>query len=397
MGVPSHQTLSSEPQEGLGLKIRVISGSEAVAREYARALETSLSGLIQLEVSWEREAKSEGSDSQILFLDSAHPHLDEQLNQIDLKSGPAIFLIVRENDPVPSALIDGKADDVLVFPFRPLEVLSKLRHFHKLEEYREALELNASYAKVVELLQQDLKMAERMQKLRLPRRFPEVKGFKVTSRYLAGERSGGDYVDIGDSRDGQSLAIVMTDASTYRLSSAVLDTVSRRLAHVPPEEAGSCVTAARRIRDGVLAVLGDRDHLSLFYGVLSRKDYRFRFLNLGSTRIFYAPPGLPFSEAGDGQGDPIVRSISVRADVEGELKLEPEGRLVLVSDGFVDGAGGRVELLKVLDQYRGAEAADSLNELVFRVKKTLTGPDELPVQDCTAILFDVDVRVIRLA
>jgi hypothetical protein len=204
-------------------------------------------------------------------------------------------------------------------------------------------------------------------------------------------------VDLADTRDGQNRAIVMTDASSYRLSSAALDSVSRKLAQLPADELRSCVTAARRIRDGVLVNLGDRDQLSLFYGVLSRKDYRLKFVNLGGTRVFYAPPGKSFSEVKDGHGDPIVKAISVRTENEGDIALEPEGRLALVSDGFVETVGGAAELLKILDQHRAGVAADSLNELVFRTKKGLSSPEELPAQDCTAVLFDVDSRLIRLA
>jgi hypothetical protein len=397
MGAPriEQQSPKQQPHEDLGFKVRVVSREHGAARELARELEESLSGWIQLEVGCGEE-QAQG-DSQVLFIDAAFPELASFLAKLARDQGQAIFLIVREGDAVPQALVDGSVDDVLIHPFRPLEVLSKLRHFQKLQAHREALELNASYGKLVEMLQQDLKLAERLQKQKLPRRFPEVKGFKVTSRYMAGERSGGDYVDMAESRDAKSLAIVMTDASTYRLSSALLDTISRRLGNLPPDELRSCVTAARRIRDGVLISMGERDQLSLFYGVLSRKDYRLKFVNLGSTRVFYARPGKEFAEVRTGQGDPIVKAMSVRSENEGEIELEPEGRLVLVSDGFVECAGGAEELIQVLDRHRGSEAADSLNELVFRTKKGVAGPDELPAQDCTAVLFDVDSRLIRLA
>jgi serine phosphatase RsbU (regulator of sigma subunit) len=279
-----------------------------------------------------------------------------------------------------------------------LELLGRLRQHQKKHTYQEALELNAAYAHLIDRLHEDLKLAERLQKQKLPRRFPEVKGFKVTSRYLAGERSGGDYIDLAESRDGQNLVVIMTDASSYRVSSASLDAVSRRLAALNPEELRSCVTASRRLRDGVLEFLSERDHLSLFYAVLSRKDYKLRFLNLGTGRIFYAPPGKPFEEVNTGKGDPIVRATSVRVETEGELQLDPDGRIALVSDGFVEAAGSVAEVNAILNQHRGGEAANSLNELVFRAKREIQDQvDALPAQDCTAVVFDVDSRLLRLA
>jgi hypothetical protein len=394
MGAAREPVKSANADEGLGLKVRVVASTEAKAAKIARELESALGGMIELEIGSQAVLADE---TQILFFDASMPDLDARLAQLDRALEQAVFLIVREGDSVPAALIEGRADDVLVSPFRPLEVLSKLRHYQKFQLYRGSVALNAQYAQLVDRLREDLILAERMQKQRLPRRFPEVKGFKVTSRYLAGERSGGDYIDLAETRDGQSFAVVLTDASNYRVSSAVLDAISRRMGNLPAEEVRSCVTAARRIRDGVLDSLSERDHLSLFYAVLSRKDYRLRFLNLGGARVFYARPGERFAEVVSGRGDPIVRAMGVRTENEGEIALEPEGRLVLVSDGFVETAGGAAEVLKILDQHRAAEAANSLNELVFRAKKPITDPDGLPVQDCTAVVFDIDSRVIRLA
>lgn len=384
---------SVEPDEGLGLRIRVIAANDEHGARLARELEAALKGMIHLEVGWQPNAEP----AHILFFDAAMLDLDARLACLDRALDQSVFLIVQEGDSVPAALIEGRADDVLVAPFRPLEVLGKLRQQQRFETYRKSLELNSQYGQLVDRLREDLLIAERMQKLRLPRRFPEVKGFKVTSRYLAGEKSGGDYIDLGETRDGQSFAIVLTDASSYRVSSAVLDAITRRMGSLPDEEVRSCVTAARRIRDGVLESLTERDHLSLFYAVLSRKDYRLRFLNLGGSRVFYARPGEKFAEVVSGRGDPIVRAMGVRTENEGEIALAPDGRLVLISDGFVETTGGAAEVLKILDQYRDSEAANSLNELVFRAKTPISDPDGLPVQDCTAVVFDVDSRVIRLA
>ena len=35
--------------------------------------------------------------------------------------------------------------------------------------------------------------------------------------------------------------------------------------------------------------------------------------------------------------------------------------------------------------------------VVFKVKSAFTEPDDLPAQDCTAVLFDMDSKVLRLA
>jgi len=82
---------------------------------------------------------------------------------------------------------------------------------------------------------------------------------------------------------------------------------------------------------------------------------------------------------------------------ESEWVLEPEGRLVLLSDGFIDAVGGVTSVLEILNHLRGRDGNDTINEFVFRVKSELEGEDDMPAQDCTAAVMDLDARLIRLA
>jgi hypothetical protein len=96
------------------------------------------------------------------------------------------------------------------------------------------------------------------------------------------------------------------------------------------------------------------------------------------------------------QGEALSRETEFGAGV-GEVVLQPGSRLVLVSDGFVEVAGGASETRELLNRFRGREPLDGLNEFVFEVKKKFEEPDDLPAQDCTAIALDMDANVLRLA
>ena len=387
MGAIKNQSMVSE----LGFAVQIAAVDSATARSLAQEIEKSVEGWLKLEVC--PRLDSEGK--RALFIDGELADLDHVLASVDRKDA-GIYLILREGAAVPAAWVDGRVDDVLMRPFRGLDVLSKLRHFQAMSEWRETIELNSRYSELIERFQSDLKLAEKLQKAKLPIRFPDIKGFKVTSRYLAGTRSGGNYVDLAESRDGKQVALVLTDASSYQLSSSLLEALPRVMGGLTLEEARSCVTTARRLRDGVLATLTDRDRLSLFYASLSRKDYRLRFVNLGGSRAYYSAPGKPFGELAT-QGESIQRAVGVRTESEGDVMLEPGGRLALFSDGFIQVAGGVDALRAVLDRFRTADAKDTLNELVYRVKAALKEADDLPAQDCTGAVFDVDSRLIRLA
>jgi serine phosphatase RsbU (regulator of sigma subunit) len=287
-------------------------------------------------------------------------------------------------------------DDVLVHPFRRVEVLSKLFLFQRILQWDELAQVSEGFGEVLKRLHEDLELAIRLQKTRAPVRFPEVKGLKVASRYLAGLKPGGDHFDLADSRDGSQLSFLLSDSSSHGLASAVLSALMNVALKLSADEARSTRETVRKIYNEVLAALSDRDHLSLFYGVLSRKDYRLRYLNLGHSRAFHAPAGKLFQEL-PAQGPAISRSRMLGEPLEAEIQLEPKDRLVLLSDGFLNVAGGVDAARKLLDEFRDREPQDALNELAFKVKSRFKDPDDLPEQDCTAIITDVDGKILRLA
>ncbi len=335
---------------------------------------------------------------QLILIDEDYPGIDdflEKMAESGDRRGRAVFLMTRDFDGVPELLTEGRVDDIIVHPFRSLEILSKIRHAQQILMWDEVNQINASFSEMLEHLKDDLKLAERLQKSKLPLRFPDIRGFKITHRYIAGMRAGGDHFDLAESKDGQQLSLVLSDSSSYGLSSAVLSTLMRVVMRLSSEEVRSSAETVRRVQDELKATLTEKDRLSLFYGVISRKDYRLRFVNLGSSSAYYAPPGKDFAEL-PVQGPALSQTSGDLQIQEGEIILEPQGKLALVSDGFIEAAGGAKELAAILNEFKSRETIDSVNELVFKVRKNLT-EDDLPGQDCTAAIFDLDARLIRLA
>lgn len=373
-----------------GFVITVQAQDAAREGKWQERLQQALLNQGELKIRAASESEELG---QILFVDSEQPDLEKVLDSVD-RRGRAVFLIVGENSPLPGAIEREKADDVLIFPFRPLEVLSKLRHYQRILMWDEVFRLNSSFSEILERLQEDLKLAERLQKNRIQKQFHEIRGFKVAHRYLAGMKSGGDHFDLAESRDGQQVSVVLSDSSSYGLSSAVLSVFMRVVMKLSSEEVRSCSETVKRIREELLLTLGDQDQLSLFYAVISKKNYQLRYVNLGNSSVFYAPPSAEFQELPK-QGD-AIRKAAATDLLEGSLSIEPEGRLAMISDGWVEGLGGKMGLLECLNQYRDQEAIDLMNEITYRIKSGFSEPDDLPAQDCTALVMDVDSRVIRL-
>lgn len=333
------------------------------------------------------------AEAQLIFVDAAHDSLEEVLAQLDRK-GRAVILVVSEKAIVPKALFDGWADDVLVHPFRSQELVGKFRLFEQIYRWDEVQKLNESFSELIERMGEDVKLAERIQKSRLPVRFPEIKGFRVKARYLAGLKPGGEYFDLVEGSAHDRVSLLLTDCTSYGLSSALLS-VLMRVASKLWDGSFNGYQMVHRIFEELLLALGEDDKLSVFYGSILRKDLTFNYLSLGSSRAFHARKGKEFTALGV-QGNAISRQEGLPPAKDGVLGLDPSDRLVLLSDGFIEAVGGSDSVCEFLTRYRSKDAVDSLNELTFTVKRQLK-ENGLPHQDCTGVIVDVDSKFLRVA
>lgn len=373
----------------MGLNLAILAQTFEEERGWVRDLRSVLEDVGE---TFQETPLDEG---HLIFIDAQVTRLNELLANVDRRR-KAVFLIVHEKDATPEALLDGSVDDVLVYPFRPLEVQSKLRHYEHILLWDEVKSLNASFSELIESLKTDLQLAERLQKSKLPVRFPQIKGFRIANRYLAGLKSGGDHFDLAESTDRAQLSMVLSDSSSYGLSSAVLSVLMRVAMKLTFEEARSCADTVHRIVDDLRLALGEKDKLSLFYGVVSRRDFRLRFVNIGTSCALHAQKGREFQVL-PSNGAAISSAESPSQIEELGMVLHPDDRIALISDGFIEAVGGVEPLKKILNDLRDKESIDSVNELVYRVKATFAEPDDMPTQDCTAVIFDVDAKLLRLA
>lgn len=253
-----------------------------------------------------------------------------------------------------------------------------------------------SLTQVIGGLKNDVQTAEELLKKRLPKRFEKIKGFQVASRYLAGTRPGGDYLDLEDSSDGKQLSLILTQSTSYRLSNQILSTLANLTLNHEEVKVPTVAVAVRRIFDDLKpvfkAVLKDRHHISLFYGTYSRRDRLFHYLHLGGTSVFYAAPGGSY-EVIQRQSEALTLTpeSSSELPLPGSLQIAPGSRIILISEGWVEALGGKTQLLAVLTSKRDHDGLDILNELVYRVKSQLTEDETMPCQDCTGLVLDAGI------
>jgi hypothetical protein len=339
------------------------------------------------------------SETQVLLCDPLS--LDQLEKEISReKVRPFVILMMTETDRLEKLNQHPcirEVDDFLVEPIRMAEVFLLLRRMDADRSWREVTNLNETLNQSLSHLREDLVLTEKLQKSRLPIKFGPFKGLQIRSRYLAGLKSGGDYFDVIENDDQSKISLLMSDSSSYGLSSALLTTLMRMTVFLGRDAERSPREVVRGIHSEILRSMKDEDTLSFFYGNISKKDYRLRYIHYGQLHLFHATKGGEYRLV-EGLASPSLGKEKTKwwDHPEKELTLQGEDRLFLCSDGFVEAAQGTEALLRTLNHFKGRESVELLNELAFYVKGKL-GKEEMPKQDASALAFDVDSRILRLA
>ena len=385
----------------MNIKIEVYADDKEKEKKWIKELSTLLNSFLQLEVC---EGQVSDPQGQILILDGSSSKVEFLIHSFQKKrNGKALFLVLEEQiRQFPHLLQSHDVDDLVVYPFRVLEVVSKVMHYEKLILWQEVAHVNSSLSELLEYVQEDISLAERLQRAKVPKRFPSVQGFKIANRYLAGMRSGGDYFDLAESKDQNHLSFMMTHASSYGLCSSVVSILMRvalKLTIDQLDQEGVTSEIVKQISDEISMTLGEKDSLTLFFGHLVRKERVFRYTHCGDLLFFYAPPGRPF-EFKQAQGARIYLEQSLSGVVEESFQVEEGGRLVLLSAGFIDSVqGGQKTLNQILDELRNYDIEEVLNEMIFRVKSQC-GEIEMPARDCSGVVFEIlpgfDKKIVQL-
>jgi len=300
--------------------------------------------------------------------------------------GRTFLLVIEESELLPDVRDLKWVDDMIVSPFRLVELLSKYRaHLGRKE---------------VRMAQQDLDHAnevlERILAAKTPRRFHSMKGLRVSSKHLSGLKPGGDYFDLFESDKKDYVNILLADSSSYGLSSVLLGMILSNSAKIANETQLRTSDWIQSIYADLKTALGEKENLSLFFGRLNRKDFSLHYQMFGSVEAFRVSQDGHCS-AFEKHGDKINGLEPPKKTEESVMVLSPKDRLVLLSDGFVGGIGGDKFLHQMFRKQIDKDPFMLVNELSFRIKTKLVDGETFPGEDCSAIVIDIENRILRLA
>jgi len=180
-------------------------------------------------------------------------------------------------------------------------------------------------------IQEEIKLAAKIQSELLPKQSPAVPGYEIAGRSIPAQQVGGDYYDFV-SIDEHRTAIILGDVSGKGLPASLLMAnlqATLRGQTIAGTSVKECISRANKL---LYRSTSSEKFATLFYGVLNADRHQLTYCNAGHDPPFLIIPGKTPLRLETGG---IVLSIMEQYSYEEEtVSLNPGDVLLVYSDGI---------------------------------------------------------------
>jgi serine phosphatase RsbU (regulator of sigma subunit)/ketosteroid isomerase-like protein len=219
------------------------------------------------------------------------------------------------------------------------------------------LEMLAQEIRERERIEQELRVARRIQQASLPKEVPTLEDWEITPHYQPAREVGGDFYDFL-ALPNRHLGLVVGDATGKGVPAALVMAAARSMLRALAQSSDSPGEVLVRVNDVLCPDIPSGMFVTCFYGILDPESGRLSYANAGHN--------LPCSRRHDGQADELRArgmplGIMPRMDYEEkETTLETGVSTLFYSDGLVEAHDSRGEMfgfprLRALVAERGEE------------------------------------------
>jgi predicted ester cyclase len=185
-----------------------------------------------------------------------------------------------------------------------------------------------------ERIEQELRVARRIQQALLPEAPPELEGWELTTYYEPAREVGGDFYDFFELEDGR-LGLVVGDATGKGMPAALVMASARSMVRAVAQALGSSSPGdvLGRVNNALAADIPPNMFVTCFYAVLDPNIGHLVYANAGHDLPYLHRNGD--AEELRARGMPLGLMSSSGYE-EMELVLEGGDRVLLYSDGLVE-------------------------------------------------------------
>ena len=138
----------------------------------------------------------------------------------------------------------------------------------------------AAEARERERIEQELRVARRIQQSLLPEDIPELEGWRIAAYYGPAREVGGDFYDFLELEDGR-LGLVVGDATGHGMPAALVMATTRGMLRAVVQSLESPGEVLARVNEALVADIPPSTFVTCFYGVLDPKDGHLSYANAG--------------------------------------------------------------------------------------------------------------------
>lgn len=235
--------------------------------------------------------------------------------------------------------------------------------------------------------EQELEVAHLIQQHFLPKKLPDVPGWRVAAYYRPAREVGGDFYDVIPLPDGR-VGLVVGDVTDKGVPAALIMSATRSLLRAAAQRLIEPGEVLERLNEQLCPDMPDKMFVTCLYGVLDPATGHLRFANAGHD--------VPYVKTARGIEEMRARGMPLglmpgMAYEEKEMMLEPGDRVLLHSDGIAEAHDPDREMFgfpRLMDTMAAADPDDDLIEHVLRTLEDFTGPDAEQEDDITMVALE---------
>lgn len=271
-----------------------------------------------------------------------------------------------------------------------------------LENYRTELsKANIKLESLMGNISRDIKLLAKVQKKLVPTKFPHIKGFEFSTKFVPSAVSGGDYLDIFEHSDQLKFSLVMTSASGYSLSALLLSSLlglNDLIDKKPKSTSGEILS---QVIDEVEPMADTNEVADMFYAIINRRTLELEYTLLGDVLVFVLRHGTSNLEVLEATGSVFDKTQAREPMTSESVKLQAKDRIIICSRGVVQAENLEEEifsverLVRILKSSGMGGVHDLRNEIMFQIQQFSQGAQ--PPRDQSVIISEVSEGVLSLA
>ena len=264
----------------------------------------------------------------------------------------------------------------------------------------ELMKTNAQLEGMITHVGKELQTAQAIFRALVPSEFPHISGFEFSTKFVPSMISGGDYFDIFEHQDPMRFGVVLSSASGHALSALLLSVLIKMAGQMEGRKSMGPEAVLKDLAKELQPHLDANSHLDLFYGVVDRRQYVFRYVNRGEILLIHQTDEgeLKLCEKKDPAID--LKSENAKPTLQ-TISLNPRDRLLLVSPGgaWAQNLKGEAFGWERVSQAVKAAPRQGVHELrqtlLYEIERFTQGAELR--RDLTILAIEVKDKVIKLA